>query len=220
MLAIIIPTLNSETSLNTLLEQLRGHADRIVVSDGISNDDSLKTAASHRAVLTIGQSGRGRQLARGADWAANAKWLLFLHADSELPDNWQTEVNAHLHNYPEKAAYFKLRFDSPKLSARFVEFMVRLRCLIFALPYGDQGLLISRELYDDIDGYPDWPLFEDVNIIEKIGRNRLKSLPATITTSAEKYERDGFVCRGWRNLKLLRRYKKGEVAHELLKTYE
>ena len=220
MLAIIIPTLNSETNLNFLLEQISDHTDRIVVSDGMSDDDGLKTAASHRAVLTIGQSGRGRQLARGADWAVNADWLLFLHADSELPDNWQIEVNAHLQNYPNRAAYFKLRFSSAKPSARFVELMVKLRCFAWALPYGDQGLLISRELYDEIGGYPDWPLFEDVNIIEKIGRKRLKSLPATITTSAEKYERDGFVRRGWRNLKLLRRYKKGEAAHELLKNYE
>ena len=220
MLAIIIPSLNSGNKLRSLLDQIGERADRIVISDGMSRDDGLEIAASKSAVIAIGQAGRGIQLSRGASWCENADWLLFLHADSELPDNWQIEVNTHLQNSPHRAAYFRLRFSSAKLSARFVELMVKLRCYAWALPYGDQGLLISRELYDDIGGYPDWPLFEDVNIIEKIGRNRLKPLSAKITTSAEKYERDGFVRRGWRNLKLLRRYKKGEAVHDLLKNYE
>ena len=180
---------------------------------------SLQIAASQGAILTIGEPGRGRQLQRGARWAAEAEWLLFLHADSSLPDDWHTLVSAHIQNHSSKAAYFGLRYYSPTLSARFVEWMVRLRCFAWALPYGDQGLLISRQLYDEIGGYPDWPLFEDVKIVEQIGRKRLRALPTAITTSADKYERDGFLKRGWRNFRLLRHYKNGESIENLLASY-
>ncbi len=219
MLAIIIPSLNSGTDLHNLLEQIGDKADRIVISDGISGDDSLKTAMAYNVVITIGEAGRGKQLGRGASWAKDADWLLFLHADSQLSDTWLNAITTHIENHSDKSGYFKLRFDSPKLKARLVEYLVCLRCFAWALPYGDQGLLMSRRLYDEIGGYSDSPIFEDVDIVEKIGRKRLRVLDAPIITSARKYEPNGFFKQGWRNLKLLRRYKKGESIENLLADY-
>ena len=82
------------------------------------------------------------------------------------------------------------------------------------------NLLISKHLYESLGGYPDWPLFEDVSLVEKIGRLRIRALRGHITTSAEKYERDGYLRRGWKNLKLLRKYKKGVPVKELMESYK
>lgn len=218
MICAVIPTYNCEASLPALLSQLRGAA-RIVVTDGDSEDATLRVAAAHEAVIAMGSPGRGAQLRRGARWSEGCEWLLFLHADSVLPDNWERLAERHIERHSGKAGYFDLAYDSPKFAARVVEFLVRLRCAAFALPYGDQGLLISRALYDEVGGYGAVPLFEDVAIIRSVGRPRLRRLGGALITSADKYERDGFFRRGWRNLGLLRRYLKGESPHAIAKDY-
>jgi len=219
MLAIIIPTLNSEDVLPGLLAQIADQVDRIVVADGGSDDRTLETAIRHDAVIAMGAAGRGGQLRRGAIWAENAQWLLFLHADSSLPSDWKYIVDRHCANYPERAGYFDLRFNSASWKARIVEAIVRLRCWAWGLPYGDQGLLISAQFYTDMGGFSDIPLFEDVDLIDRLGKRRIRRLGAKIETSADKYERDGFFRRGWRNLRRLRKYRKGVNPAELSRGY-
>lgn len=223
MIAIIIPTLDAAPFLSKLLEQLDHREDRVIVSDGGSRDDSLEISAKNGCQIALGSPSRGAQLRRGIKLAADADWYLFLHADCYLPGNWRQLIVRHIENHPDKAAFFSLKFDSPKLGARWTELMVAWRSWTFiwgwALPYGDQGLLISRELYHEIGGYPNWPIFEDVRIVEKIGRRRIRPLGGNLITSAAKFERDGFLRRGWRNFRLLRRYKKGESIENLMKAY-
>ncbi len=219
MLAIIIPTLNSENALPGLLDQISGQADRLVIADGGSTDGTLKAAIEHDAVIAMGEAGRGGQLRRGAIWAENAQWLLFLHADSSLPADWKAVIDHHCETYPERAAYFDLRFKSASWKARIVEAIVRLRCWAWGLPYGDQGLLISSKLYSDIGGFADMPLFEDVDLMDRLGKHRIRRLGAKIETCADKYKRDGFFRRGWRNLRRLRQYRKGVNPAELSRGY-
>ncbi len=225
MLAAIIPTCNSEKDLAILLPNIRGGAImadesvRIIISDSISDDQSLTLAVRSGASIAIGSKSRGGQLRRGVALAGKADWYLCLHADSRLPKNWLDIVRTHIKTYPKHAGYFRLKFDSRSLGARIVEMGVRLRCRAWALPYGDQGLLISKELYDEIGGYPDWSLFEDVKIIEKLGRDRLRQLPADLMTCSAKYEQDGFIRRGWRNFRLLRRYRRGADPEKLATEY-
>jgi len=221
MLTIIIPSLNMQNELTYVLEQLSGGDYHVIVSDGMSEDESLFVAAKHVAKIAIGTAGRGQQLKRGAALAGyDAEWFFFLHADSHLPDNWHELVRNHISNHPDKAGYFGLKFDSPKWQARVVELLVWLRGNFWALPYGDQGLLISKKLYTEIDGYPEWSVFEDVKIIEKIGGRRLRRIPASITSCAKKYEAGGFFRRGAHNFKLLRRYKRGETIENLAADYQ
>ena len=219
MICAVIPTLNPGDAYPALLQDLRPHVSRIVVSDGGSETLPLSLAVQNGAVIAIGSAGRGQQLKRGTSWAAECEWLLILHADSRLPANWHAHVLTHIKSHPDKASYFDLRFDSARLSARILESLVRLRCSLFGLPYGDQGLLIPRALYDAVGGYPDIPLFEDVSLIRALGKSRIRRLGAPLITSADKYERDGFFRRGWRNIRLLRRYLKGESIESLLKAY-
>ncbi len=218
MLCVIIPTLNAQDSLPATLDCLVGHCDDIIISDGLSQDQTLRLGVENGARLALGCPGRGWQLARAAQFS-DSDWLLFLHADTRLSANWVQIARAHMNTNPGKAGYFRLRFDARGWRPRVAEFLVRLRCAWFALPYGDQGLLISKSLYEQVGGYPKIDLFEDVAIVRALGRRRLKGLQADAMTDASTYERMGYVRRGARNVRLLRRYIKGEDIASLKREY-
>ena len=219
MLTVIIPNLNGADALRPLMAQLSQQGVKIILSDGGSNDKSLEMAVQAGARLVLGCCGRGHQLRRGAR-LANSEWLLFIHADSELEEGWLDHVKRHINARPHKAGYFGMKFRAKGVAPRIVEFLVGLRSLFLRLPYGDQGLLIPVSFYKEIGGYAAMPLFEDVDIIRKIGRNRLTYIGCDLTTDASKYESDGYFRRGWRNIRLARRYYKGECPDCLSKEYE
>ena len=93
------------------------------------------------------------------------------------------------------------------------------RCRVLALPYGDQGLLIARAFYESLGGYRPLPLMEDVDLIRRIGRSRLRMLDATATTSAARYRRDGWTLRPLRNLLCLSLHFAGVPPKALLRFY-
>ena len=219
----VIPTLNSQTHLPILLAQLIEEIGRIVVSDGGSMDQTLTRAADYKVQFVHGFKGRGSQLARGAKWAGSAQWYLFIHCDSRLPANWAKLVQKHIERFPEKAAFFQFGADTPMWQGRLMEFIVGLRNIFWHLPYGDQGLLISKEMYEALGGYNDIPLFEDVDLIERFktqfGPRRLRRLGAQIQTDVSAYKRDGFRERTLRNFRLWKAYKAGENIESLNQTY-
>ena len=222
MLTVIIPNLNGGEGLKALVGQLSQIDEemgvKIILSDGGSSDGSLNVAIQAGARIVMGCCGRGHQLRRGAR-LAQTHWLLFLHADSELDDAWLMQVKKFIQRHPKKAGYFHMRFKAKGFAPWFCECAVGLRSFFLGLPYGDQGLLISRDHYDRIGGYSPLPLFEDVDIIRKIGRRKLAAIKSPLWTDASKYERDGYFRRGWRNIKLARRYYKGEDPSELSAIY-
>ena len=224
MLSIVIPTLNAAATLPAVFDALDEARvakleHEIIVSDGGSHDGTAPLAEAVGAHFQIGPPGRGRQLAEGAI-AARGDWLLFLHADTRLAPGWISPVRAFVAKPGNRAraAYFRLAFDDGATAARFLEAGVRLRCALFALPYGDQGLLLSRALYDAIGGFRNLPLMEDVDIARRLGRRRLVALPHRAHTSAERYRRDGWIARPMRNLTCIALYFLG-VAPERIATF-
>ena len=125
------------------------------------------------------------------------------------------EVRHHIKHFPTQAGYFRFKFDAHGFWPRWIEFWVWLRCT----PYGDQGLLVRRDVYEAVGGYPDWPLYEDVNIVRKLGRRRLRPLLADAVTSAARYEEQGYVRRGLGNLLLVTRYFLGADPNDLNERY-
>ena len=117
----------------------------IVIADGSSTDDTAAIAGAAGARLIAAERGRGTQLAAGAA-AANGEWLLFLHADCRLEPGWAPAVAAFVRQPRAecRAGYFDFALDDPAPAARRLERIVAWRCRVLALPYGDQGLLISR----------------------------------------------------------------------------
>jgi len=225
MFLIIVPTLNAQTSLPSLLEQCAGRD--MIVSDGESIDETLLLALKAQARIVIGGAGRGQQLARAVEWAfqtSSHEWVLILHADSQLQEGWESAVTNHIQNHSNQVGYFTFGANARGWEPRFMEFVVRLRDIWPKLPYGDQGLLISKEMYDAVGGYPEQSLFEDVELIrrlkQKYGRRALRRMSAKIMTDVSAYRRDGFAKRTWRNTQLLFAYNKGEHVEILLQRYK
>jgi GT2 family glycosyltransferase len=183
---------------------------------------------------------RGAQLRRGAG-AAGGAWLLFLHADTWLAPGWTAAVLHHLARSQE-AAWFRLAFrtdapggrppwqgeggarsggaDEARLAGPMpglVAGWANLRARA-GLPYGDQGLLLPRSIYDAVGGYPELPLMEDVAMARRL-RGRLRGLPAVAETSAARYLERGWLRQGGGNLWRLARYLAGADPARLAEAY-
>lgn len=221
-LSVIIPTLNAASALPACLKQFEAVDDvvEVVVADGGSTDATRDVATAAGARVVIGAASRGSQLRMGAR-AATGDWLLFLHADTLLGPTWMAEVRQFScdPNHHTRAAVFRLALDSHAVSARRLERRVDWRTRVLALPYGDQGLLMSRAIYDAIGGYAAIPLMEDVDIITRLGRKRLTYLNCVATTSAQRYLRDGWYRRSARNLICLGLYFCGLPPHFIKRLY-
>ncbi len=224
MISVIIPTLNAAALLPLTLAPLvagaaEGLVKQVIVADGGSEDATCAIAEAAGCDLALGARGRGAQLAVGAK-AARGDWFLFLHADTVLSENWREEARRVVAGGQDHAAAFTLAFDDASFAARLVVVWARARASLLKLPYGDQGLLISRRLYEAIGGYRDLALMEDLDIVRRIGGKRLSILPALAVTSAAKYRRDGYAKRSWRNLLLTARYLLGADPAKLARFYD
>ena len=222
-LSVVIPTLDAGAVLPLCLRALAAGGDlvgEILVADGGSRDATLLAAATGGARVIAAPSGRGQQLARGAE-AARGAWLLFLHADTCLAAGWGEAVEAFIADpgNAARAGYFRFRLDDRTQAARRVEKLVAWRCRNLALPYGDQGLLILRALYRQVGGYRPYPLMEDVDLVRRLGRARLAPLDCDAVTSAARYRRDGYVMRPLRNLACLALYFLGVPPQRLALLY-
>ena len=223
MISAIIPTLNAArhlpaTFLSIFDAAVDGFVSEVIVSDGGSEDTTLKIAEDAGATVISGERGRGQQLRAGAQ-AARKPWLLFLHADTALERGWAEEAGAFVRQGGDCAAAFRFRLADNGLQPRLLESAVALRCKLFALPYGDQGLLISRKLYDDVGGFAPIPLMEDVDFVRRLGRQRIAMLKTAAVTSAERFRRDGYFRRSLSNLSCLMSYYRGVPPERLAERY-
>jgi len=224
-LSVVIPTLNARARLPGCLGALRaaraaGVVDQVIVADGGSRDGTCEIARAHGAIVVDAPLGRGPQLAAGAA-VASGGWLLFLHADTRLAPGWERALAAHLAR-PEardEAAAFRLAFDEVSDGAERVARLANWRARKLGLPYGDQGLLLARGLYDALGGYRDLTLMEDVDLVRRLGRGRLRLLPAEAVTSAARYRAGGWWMRPIRNLGVLALYLLGVPPRLLRRLY-
>ncbi len=215
MISVVIPTQNAQSGLTATLTALvsasvQGIIREVIIADGGSNDATAEIANVAGAKFIRGTSGRGAQLAAGAG-EARSKWLLFLHADTVLQVGWEAEAAKFMErvdngDIPLAAGAFSFALDDFGAMPRLLEAIVGLRCALFRFPYGDQGLLIPRDLYNSIGGYRPLPLMEDVDLVRRLGRKRLKMMRTKAVTSAERYKSDGYIPRVARNAACLSLY--------------
>jgi rSAM/selenodomain-associated transferase 2 len=216
-LSVIIPALDANRLLPAAISRLRQQGvPEIIVADG--GTVPPPSGLGEGVLVISGAPGRGRQMKAGAA-AAAGDWLLFLHADTCLAPGWIDAVHDHVSSHPGKAAVFRFQLDEATASARRLERIVDWRCRLFALPYGDQGLLISRTLYDETGGFSDIPIMEDVDMARRLGRSRLLFLDVPAITSAARYRREGYLKRMGRNLVCLSLYFAGVSPERIWKIY-
>src|SRR5262245_46206897 len=228
MISVIIPTFNAEATLARTLGALvpaavAGLVREVLVVDGGSKDGTVDIVEHAGANLLLASLGRGHQLKAGAAHA-RFPWLMFLHADTALATGWEHEAGTFMgavdrQELPLAAAAFRFALDDIGARPRVLERLVALRCAALRLPYGDQGLLIPKRLYESIGGYRPLPLMEDVDLVHRLGRRRIVMLGARAVTSAERFRREGYVRRSARNLLCLTLYTLRVPTHVVHRIY-
>jgi len=221
ILSIIIPTLNESKSLPLLLSDLSElRNSEILIIDSLSTDKTREIASIYGAKFyQLKQKNRGLQMNFGAK-KATGKWLLFIHADSRLKENWSEEVNLIMQKESPLVYFFKFKINSQKKAFRVLEFLVNLRCFFFKDPYGDQGLLIEKNKYLKNDGFKKIPLMEDIEFIKRIKKKEdIICLKNSIYTSGRKWDQNNFLIQSFKNYKLRKRWLRGDSIDLVYKDY-
>ncbi len=160
-------------------------------------------------------AGRARQLRKGVE-ATASDGVLFLHADSRLPAGWQQAVERAFEDPGVAGGAFRLCFDERSVGLRILEWGVRLRVALFALPYGDQAIFARRDVLDAIGGVPPVSFMEDLDLVRALKtRGRVLALPLAVTTSARRYRRDGIVRTVVRHLLLVVGWSAGALRSRI-----
>ena len=211
-LSVIIPTLNESKNLPSLLSDLSEIRNaEIIIIDSLSSDKTKEIAEIYGTnFYKLNQKNRGLQLNFGAQ-KASGEWLLFIHADSRFKENWSEEINLIMKEKSSKVYFFNFKINNQKKIYRILEFFVNLRCLFFKNPYGDQGLLIQKNIYFKNGGFKKIPLMEDIDFIKRIkNKEHIICLKNSIYTSSRKWERKNFLIQSFKNWRLRKRWLKGE----------
>ncbi|MEO6003401.1 MAG: TIGR04283 family arsenosugar biosynthesis glycosyltransferase [Opitutus sp.] len=221
-IAVVIPALHEAARIRETVTRARAQfpGAPVIVVDGGSGDGTVERARTAGAEIVESTRGRGLQCQAGAAAAAasGAAWLLFLHADTRLPDNAGEVVTRFIARPEANAATFRLSFDATNPFLRACAWFTRFDSVFTR--FGDQGILIRRSCYEALGGFPAWPLFEDVELLQRVRRKtKLHSLPASVTTSARRFERRGVFRQQWLNARLLLRYLGGASPEALAAIY-
>jgi uncharacterized protein len=189
-LAIVVPTLDEEAALSRNLPAALAAADEVVVSDGGSRDGTVEIARRLGARVVSGPPGRGGQLNRGAA-AAAADVLLFLHADTTLPARGAEAVREAAASGVSGGA-FLVRFDVDRPTQRLGAWLINRRTRILRLPLGDQAQFATREVFERLGGYRDWPILEDLDFAIRLRRlGGVTLIEEPVTTGARRFLEQG-----------------------------
>jgi len=189
-----VPTLDEAANLERLLPDLRDHCPEaeVIVVDGGSADATRDVAARFsQVVLGTSPRGRARQMNAGAK-QARGDTILFLHADTRLPDGALAAIAAALDDARVVGGRFDVGFDSPRPVFRMIAFFMNVRSRWSGISTGDQALFVRRAVFEAMGGYPDIVLMEDIEFCRRLKRRgKLAALRTRVTTSARKWEREG-----------------------------
>ena len=236
-IAVVIAVRNEAERLPLLLADLqKGELplSELVVVDGASSDATALVARLAGASVVRGAPSRGGQLALGAS-LTQADWLLFLHGDGRLPAGWDRAVARELARAIVRAIakpqgpkrktlpsawYFRLAIDAALPALRLVEWAVALRSQWRQLPYGDQGLLVSRRLYLQVGGFASVALMEDLDLVLRLKPHcRLRCLGVPLRVDGRRWIERGVWAVGWSNWLLRRAWSRGVGSQELASRY-
>lgn len=192
-ISVIVPTLNEESHIGQLVQGVLGTRVEVIVADGGSEDNTRARAAELGARVIIASPGRGTQLDAGVK-LARGRLLLFLHADTIIPDDFAQIVRRTLDDPAVALGAFRFKLDRKGVLFRGVEWAVHLRCLLFRTPYGDQALFMRRDVYHKAGGIAAIPLMEDLDLVRRVRRlGRVVVMEEPAVTSSRRWCNAGVV---------------------------
>ncbi len=223
LVSIIIPALNEEASIKKLLQQLqpyRKQGHEVMVVDGGSRDRTVSISKSLADKVISSEAGRAVQMNKGAE-QATAEVLWFLHADTVVPDNGIEKIQFSLNQSQANWGRFNIRLSGSQFLFRLIEKMMNLRSCITGIVTGDQGIFVKKTVFNEVNGFSNLPLMEDIDLSKKLKRySSPVCVTEKLTTSSRRWEKNGIlttVLLMWR-LRFL--YWLGVSADKLARQYK
>lgn len=218
-LSLVIPVYNEERTIEAFLDQL----DRLtgsweaVFADGGSTDGTVSRIRGRYPVISC-PKGRAGQMNEGAR-CCTGDVLLFLHCDSILPRDLCEQV-LEVRNRGYSFGCFRIRFDSRHPLMKLGGFFSNLRVRWRKIAFGDQGIFLTRDLFEQVGGFPELPLMEDYQLSLNLkGRYPLGQTRGYLGTSARRFETGGMLRTMWNMKKLQHRFRRGIPAGQLVRSY-
>lgn len=191
-LSVVIPALDEETSIEATVAAA-SDAQEVIVVDGGSRDETVVRAGEAGARVVIGPRGRGRQMNLGASMC-RGDVLVFLHADTLLPRDYDAQIRESLAAGPCRWGRFDVRFDRSTPILDLIAWLISTRSRLTRGATGDQAIFVERALFEEIGGYIDEPLFEDVDLCRRLKRRAAMAVPRSpVTTSSRRWRTDGVI---------------------------
>ncbi|MBW2411725.1 MAG: TIGR04283 family arsenosugar biosynthesis glycosyltransferase [Deltaproteobacteria bacterium] len=193
-ISVIIPALNEATCIESTLSELN-HREEIeaIVVDGGSTDGTADMAKAHGAKVLTADPSKSGQMNTGAK-AAGGDILLFLHADTLLPENFEKSIISAIYQDCVAAGAFQLHINSESKGLRFIEKVANWRSRHLQAPYGDQGIFVTKSLFHAIGGYPDMVIMEDFELIRRLKRRgKIVILDSAVNTSPRRWQNMGIL---------------------------
>lgn len=219
-ISVVIPVLNEAKTIGPCLSKLQSQIDRheIVVVDGGSADNTMDIVRAFSNVKPVcSPRGRSVQMNKGAE-VANGDMLLFLHSDTYLPPNGLSLVQACLEKEGFIGGAFCLRFDYPSRFLKLYAHFSRINHIFFT--YGDQGLFMAKDTFDDIGGFPNIPIMEDVEIQKRLrSMGRFVKIQDPVVTSARRFLNFGIIKQEIFNISIVLLYHLGVSPFKLAPWY-
>jgi len=199
-ISIVVPVLNESQRINTFLHHLKRqtleHKAEIIVIDGAQDCGTISVINDSQIIRLSGPKGRARQMNTGAA-LAKGRILLFLHADTLLPDGALVKIAQAMKCSGYVGGAFEIEYDSNRPILGFIAWRNNMRCRVTRIPYGDQGIFIRREYFEQIGGYSQYDFLEDVDLMSRIKRDgkKIHILKNRLKISSRRWEKEGiFYC--------------------------
>lgn len=223
-ISVVVPVINEGDRIHSTLGRLRnlesGEGVEIVLVDGSPEGSTIKALKDDTVLRTLSEKGRGMQMNRGAS-LASGDILLFLHADTILPEDAFGKIRSALKDRTCIGGAFDLAIDSERFIFRVIENLASLRSRLTRVPYGDQAIFMRRDYFESIGKYREIPLMEDVELMRRIKKRgeRIRILSERVQTSPRRWEREGVLYCTLRNWALRSLYLLGVSPHRLARFY-
>jgi rSAM/selenodomain-associated transferase 2 len=199
-ISVVIPVWNEAKGIERLLRYLlaTGCCAEIIIADGQSDDSTVNVVEKFAAQQPIPiipivstRRGRGAQMNAGAR-ESKGDTLFFLHADTLPPTNWDRIIEETVNTPDTAAGFFSYSLNTASVGLKIIELGVAIRSGVFGLPYGDQGLFVTRQIFDKIGGFAEIPLMEDIEILQRLRKHgKLREAPLSVVTSARRFQKHG-----------------------------